>query len=176
MAARLSSMPAVDVLASEVLLMLILAHRGASGYAPENTSAAFELARTMGTRGIETDVRLTADGVLVLVHDDRVDRTTDGSGAVADLTWAELPRSTREAGSMAAVRGDGSCGWTGCLAGRSRPTRCRSGLTICLEVKAPAAPEACWRCSLTRPDGQRLISALSFNWETAVRPARRCRS
>jgi len=54
--------------------MLILAHRGASGYAPENTFAAFDLARAMGAGGIETDVQASADGVLVLVHDTRVDR------------------------------------------------------------------------------------------------------
>ena len=72
--------------------MLILAHRGASGYAPENTVAAFDLARRMGATGIETDVRLSRDGVMVLVHDERVDRTTDGHGRVADLTWEELAR------------------------------------------------------------------------------------
>lgn len=72
--------------------MLIFAHRGASGYAPENTIAAFDLARRMGATGIETDVRLSRDGVLVLVHDKRVDRTSDGTGRVADLTWVELAR------------------------------------------------------------------------------------
>jgi len=72
--------------------MLILAHRGASGYAPENTWAAFLLACEMGAGGIETDVQVSTDGVLVLIHDTKVDRTTDGSGAVADLTWAELSR------------------------------------------------------------------------------------
>src|SRR5262245_52903123 len=70
--------------------MLILAHRGASGYAPENTFTAFELARTMGACGIETDIQLTSDDVLVLFHDSKVERTTNGTGAVKDLTWAEL--------------------------------------------------------------------------------------
>ncbi|MCC6178723.1 MAG: hypothetical protein IT305_25735 [Chloroflexi bacterium] len=72
--------------------MLILAHRGASGYAPENTWAAFELAHQMGANGIETDVQVSRDGVLILIHDPRVDRTTDGSGAVAELRWSELER------------------------------------------------------------------------------------
>ena len=51
----------------------VLAHRGASAYAPENTVAAFERALAMRSDGIETDVRASSDGVLVLVHDERVD-------------------------------------------------------------------------------------------------------
>jgi glycerophosphoryl diester phosphodiesterase len=69
---------------------LIIAHRGASGYAPENTFAAFELAIDMHAHGIETDIRASSDGVLVLVHDERIDRTCQGSGRVADLTISEL--------------------------------------------------------------------------------------
>ena len=68
------------------------AHRGASGYAPENTWPAFLLACEMGAGGIETDVQVSKDGVLVLFHDTKVDRTTDGSGTVGNLTWAELSR------------------------------------------------------------------------------------
>ena len=70
--------------------MLNFAHRGASGYAPENTRAAFEKAIEMRADALETDVRLTADGKLVLIHDDTVDRTTDGHGPVADHTLAGL--------------------------------------------------------------------------------------
>lgn len=70
--------------------MLNIAHRGASGYAPENTRAAFERAIEMGADAIETDVRLSFDGELVLVHDHTVTRTTDGHGPVADHTLAEL--------------------------------------------------------------------------------------
>jgi len=70
--------------------MRVIAHRGASGYAPENTWAAFERAIAMGADAIETDVRLTADGQLVLIHDATVTRTTDGHGPVADHTLAEL--------------------------------------------------------------------------------------
>lgn len=71
---------------------LILAHRGASAYAPENTLAAFRLARELGADGIELDVQLTKDKVPVIIHDDRVDRTTDGKGRVCDLTVAEIAR------------------------------------------------------------------------------------
>ena len=51
---------------------------------------AFETAIRMGYRYLETDVHLTADGVLVAFHDDRLDRVTDGSGRIADLTWTEV--------------------------------------------------------------------------------------
>ncbi len=74
------------------LAPLILGHRGASAYAPENTLAAFERALALGADGFELDVALSADGVPVVIHDDRVDRTTDGRGAVADLSLAELGR------------------------------------------------------------------------------------
>jgi glycerophosphoryl diester phosphodiesterase len=70
----------------------ILAHRGASGYAPENTFASFDLALTMQPQAIETDLRLTRDGVIAVFHDETVDRMTAGSGKVADLTYAELAR------------------------------------------------------------------------------------
>jgi glycerophosphoryl diester phosphodiesterase len=69
---------------------LILAHRGASHAAPENTMAAFRLAAEMSADGLELDVRLSKDGETVVIHNPRVDQTTDGSGRVADLTLAEL--------------------------------------------------------------------------------------
>lgn len=72
--------------------MLVFAHRGASGHAPENTFAAFDLARDLGADGLETDVRLTRDGVLILLHDSTLDRTTDGVGRVGRKTWADIER------------------------------------------------------------------------------------
>ncbi|MBA2244402.1 MAG: glycerophosphodiester phosphodiesterase [Gemmatimonadetes bacterium] len=71
---------------------LVIAHRGSAALWPENTLYAFERAAALGTDVMETDVRATADGVLVLLHDATVNRTTDGSGAVAALTLAELKR------------------------------------------------------------------------------------
>jgi glycerophosphoryl diester phosphodiesterase len=71
---------------------LVIAHRGGAGLWPENTLYAFEQAAALGADVIETDVRLTKDGALVLFHDDSVARTTDGAGRVADLTLAELKR------------------------------------------------------------------------------------
>ena len=68
----------------------IIAHRGASGYRPELTLDAYEHAAELRADGFECDIRLSADGVPVVIHDATVDRTSDGSGAVADKTVAEL--------------------------------------------------------------------------------------
>src|SRR3954452_5296438 len=68
------------------------AHRGAMGYAPENTFAAFELAVAQGADMIEMDVHLTADNQCVVIHDETLERTTDGHGLVGEMTLAELQR------------------------------------------------------------------------------------
>jgi glycerophosphoryl diester phosphodiesterase len=68
----------------------VVAHRGASGERPEHTLAAYELALQEGADGVECDVRLTRDGHLVCVHDRRVDRTSNGSGLVSEMTLAQL--------------------------------------------------------------------------------------
>ncbi|CAH0344305.1 glycerophosphodiester phosphodiesterase family protein [Bacillus sp. CECT 9360] len=67
-----------------------IAHRGASGYAPENTIAAFDKAVEMKSDYIEIDVQRTKDGELVIIHDNKVDRTTDGTGYVKDLTFDQI--------------------------------------------------------------------------------------
>lgn len=69
---------------------LVLGHRGAKGEAPENTLAAFQLAIDQHCDGVELDVHLTKDDHLVVCHDKTVDRTTDGSGAIRELTLAEI--------------------------------------------------------------------------------------
>ena len=68
----------------------VWAHRGASGYAPENTLPAFELALEQGADGVEFDVQLSSDGTPVVIHDETLGRTTDGAGRVVDHTLAEL--------------------------------------------------------------------------------------
>jgi glycerophosphoryl diester phosphodiesterase len=70
----------------------VIAHRGACALAPENTLAAFRLAADAGADGVELDVRATADGHLVVLHDADVSRTTDGAGPVDALTLAQLRR------------------------------------------------------------------------------------
>lgn len=71
---------------------LIVAHRGASAYAPENTLAAFLLAVEQGADGVELDVKLSADGRLVVIHDQTVTRTTGAAGRVIEMTSTDLRR------------------------------------------------------------------------------------
>lgn len=68
----------------------VIGHRGAAGHAPENTLAGFRAAAKLGVRWVEFDVHLSLDGVPVLLHDDTLDRTTDGKGAVGNLTLGTL--------------------------------------------------------------------------------------
>ena len=69
---------------------LVIAHRGASAHAPENTLSAFNLALEMGADGVELDVSLTKDGIPVVLHDDTVDRTTNGRGTITQMTLAQV--------------------------------------------------------------------------------------
>ena len=69
---------------------LVYAHRGASGYFPENTLEAFEEAVRMGAAGVELDVHICRSGELVVAHDETVDRVSDGTGFIRDLSLAEL--------------------------------------------------------------------------------------
>ena len=69
---------------------LIIAHRGASLQAPENTMPAFRRAIELGADGIELDVHMSADGYLAVIHDETLDRTSNGKGLVKDRTLAEL--------------------------------------------------------------------------------------
>jgi len=69
---------------------LVVAHRGASGLAPENTMAAHRVAFRTGAHMIETDVQETEDGILVCIHDYDVNRTTNGTGTIAELSYCEI--------------------------------------------------------------------------------------
>lgn len=80
----------MDWLSADSRSPLIIAHRGASAGAPENTLAAFGLAAEEGANGVELDVRLSADGNVAVIHDATVDRTTNGTGAVSHLTTEQL--------------------------------------------------------------------------------------
>jgi glycerophosphoryl diester phosphodiesterase len=95
---------------------LVIAHRGGAGLWPENTVYAFERASELGVDVLELDVRASSDGQLVVIHDERVERTTDGAGAVAALTLEELKRL------------DAGYRWTP-DGGRTFPLRAR-GLTV----------------------------------------------
>lgn len=86
---------------------IVFAHRGASAHAPENTLAAFELAARQGAPAIELDAKLSADGQVIVMHDARVDRTTDGKGRVCDLSLTALREL--DAGSWFSEQYRGEC-------------------------------------------------------------------
>ncbi len=108
-----------------------IGHRGAAGHAPENTIAAIQKGISLNADLVELDVRRTRDGCLVVIHDEQVDRTTDGSGLVSALTCEQLRR-------LDAGDGQGVPRLEAALSAAS-------GLTgLMLEVKAPGiAAEVC---------------------------------
>ena len=77
--------------------MQVIGHRGAAALAPENTWAGFDVALSIGVDAIETDIRATRDGELILIHDDSLDRTTNGDGLVNQTPWSVI--KTLDAGS-----------------------------------------------------------------------------
>jgi glycerophosphoryl diester phosphodiesterase len=84
----------------------LIAHRGSSSYAPENTISAFELAVTQTADAIELDVQLSSDGYVVVMHDSTVNRTTDGIGSVREMTLASLKKLDAGAYYDVAFRGE----------------------------------------------------------------------
>lgn len=87
---RLAPMPELDSVYFDTPRPMVIAHQGGDGLRPGNTLVAFQNAVDLGVDVLEMDVNQTRDGALVLIHDTTVDRTTDGSGAVEDLTLARL--------------------------------------------------------------------------------------
>ena len=81
----------------EVPLPSLIAHRGASEYAPENTTAALSMAKRLFAKWVECDVTLSADGIAIIFHDSSLERTTNGSGLVSQTTYNTL--ATLDAGS-----------------------------------------------------------------------------
>ncbi len=147
---------------SSTRVVLNIAHRGASADFPENTLAAFDAAMRAGADVCELDVQKSADGALVVIHDDTVNRTTDGRGKVASMTLAELKRL--DAGS-----------WRGREhAGERIPTldevfnliegRC----TLNIELKARGIEEqVCWIIRERSAERTALVS--SFDWDVLTR-------
>ena len=125
----------------------VVAHRGGAGDVPENTMLAFGRAREVGVDGLELDLHLSADGHIVVIHDPTVDRTTNGTGRVADLTLAEL--QTLDAGYHFAAD-DGTF-----------PYRSR-GLTIpTLDEVLSAFPNLPVNMEIKPDTGGRLVPALA---------------
>ena len=144
-----------------------IAHRGATGYAPENTITGYDLAVDMKADYIEIDVQRSKDGELVSIHDTTVDRTTDGTGKVRDLTFEQL--RSLDAGS-----------WKGeQFAGELIPTfeeildRYHGKVGILVELKAPElypgiekqVAEALKERNLDKPQNGKIIIQ-SFNFES----------
>ena len=121
----------------------IIAHRGASGHAPENTMAAFELALEQGADAIELDVRLTADGVAVVLHDPTLDRTTSHRGPLSAMSADRLTdidagaRFTPDRGRTYPFRGSGAQVPTLADVLRAFPL-----MPFLIEIKEPQAQEA----------------------------------
>ncbi|MEG1676654.1 MAG: glycerophosphodiester phosphodiesterase family protein [Clostridia bacterium] len=86
-------------------MVKVHAHRGASAYAPENTLASFQLAHDMHSDGIECDIHLTVDGVFVVCHDETIDRTSTGSGRIAEMKYADIISEDFGSKYSAAFRG-----------------------------------------------------------------------
>ena len=120
----------------------VIAHRGASAYAPENTMAAFRKAVEMGATEVETDVGFTQDGRLLLLHDDTLDRTTSGSGSPSEYILAELKKL--DAGSWWTPASDPSFAWADDYAGEKLITleelfeEFGDALMYHVEIKRPA--------------------------------------
>ncbi|UXH46213.1 glycerophosphodiester phosphodiesterase family protein [Rossellomorea vietnamensis] len=144
-----------------------IAHRGAAAYAPENTIASYDLAVDMKADYIEIDVQRSKDGELVVIHDTSVDRTTDGSGKVGDLTLEEM--KSLDAGS-----------WKGeQFAGEEIPTfeevldRYHGKVGILIEMKSPElypgieeqVADALKERHLDTPQNEKIILQ-SFNFDS----------
>ena len=149
-------------------MTLVVAHRGSSAHAPENTFAAYQLALEHKADAIELDVHLTADGQLAVIHDETLDRTTSGSGAVASLSMDEVRKA--DAGARF---GDGQFAGQGLQV----PTLPEvldwlpEGVGLAVEVKARAAAEPtveALRGSRVRAAGA--VTVISFD-EAAINEA-----
>ncbi|PMC39171.1 glycerophosphodiester phosphodiesterase [Bacillus sp. UMB0899] len=147
--------------------LLIVAHRGASGYAPENTMSAFEKALQMKADYLELDIQMTKDGKLVVIHDPTVDRTTNGTGEVHHYTYEELCKL--DAG-----------GWFhNKFSGQTIPTleeiieTYKSKIGLLIEIKNPMMypnlvlklEEVLKKCHVDRPmNNEIIIQSFDFEW------------
>lgn len=157
-----------------MILPPVIGHRGAAARAPENTLAGLRRAKALGCDWVEFDVRLTADGALILYHDDRLDRTTDGTGRIADKSLQEIRQ--HDAGA-----------WFGPdFAGERVPTL-EEALTLCAELglganieikaerglaRATAAAVAASFARLRGPMPAALVSSFIVEALAAMRGAR----
>jgi glycerophosphoryl diester phosphodiesterase len=145
----------------------VFAHRGNSAHVPENTMEAFRQAIALGVDGIELDVRATADGQIVVIHDPTVDRTTGGIGAVAELTLARVQQL--DAGARFTTEG-GAHPWRD--RGLAIPTldevlRDTPGTPLLIELKTPAA-SAGTRAVIERHAASERCIVASFDYRATL--------
>ena len=150
----------------------VIGHRGNRAHAPENTLESLRQAVALGVDAVEFDLRVSRDGALVVMHDETLDRTTDGSGPVASKTVAEL--KTVDAGARFTRDGGGTFPWRG--RGVSVPTfdeiveSLPRELPFIIELKTPAATEPL-RAAVRRHGIERRIIVAGFD-PAATRPLR----
>ena len=135
----------------------VIGHRGAAASAPENTLASFRHAKALGCAWVEFDVRLTGDGELIVLHDARLDRTTDGRGRAAALPYAEIRR--HDAGAWFAAE----------FAGERVPTL-RETLEILGALQLGANVEIKPDRRRARETGTAVGAALARNWPRHLPP------
>lgn len=154
-------------------MTIVVAHRGASVQAPENTMEAYRLAVDAGADAIELDVHLSQDGELAVIHDDTVDRTTDGTGAVAGFSMRQLRRF--DAGYNFSGGGEDDFPFRG--GGLRIPTLGEvldwlpDGVGLVVEIKARAAADAVVEALRDTPVRRAgAVSVISFD-EAAIERA-----
>ena len=133
----------------------IIGHRGACGHAPENTLASIRQAAALGVGWVEFDVRLTRDREAVLMHDDALNRTSDGSGTVAERDWAEL--RTLDAGA-----------WYGAAFSGVRIPSLRQAITVLAELGLGADVEIKPGPDPEDPTGRIVAELLKAEWPAAL--------
>ena len=152
-------------------MTIIVAHRGAAAQAPENTMEAFRLGVEAGADAIELDVHLTADGQLAVIHDETLERTTDRTGRVAELTMDEI----READAGATFNGDGDSGLPFSGRGLTVPTLPEvlawlpDEVGLVIEIKARAAADAVVEAVRGHPVREGRLAVISFDEATIER-------
>jgi glycerophosphoryl diester phosphodiesterase len=154
-------------------MTIIVAHRGAAAQAPENTMEAFRLGVEAGADAIELDVHLTADGQLAVIHDETLERTTDRTGRVADLTMDQV----READAGATFSREGDSGFPFADRGLTVPTLPEvlewlpEGTGLVVEIKARAAADAVVEAVRSHPVRDGRLAVISFD-EAAIERVR----
>ena len=154
-------------------MTIIVAHRGAAASAPEITMEAFRLGVEAGADAIELDVHLTADGQLAVIHDETLERTTDRTGRVADLTMDEI----READAGATFSRPDDSGFPFAERGLTVPTLPEvlawlpDGVGLVIEIKARAAADAVVDAVQAHPVRDGRLAVISFD-EAAIERVR----